>query len=48
LVAMRYLLKPAEEALGVYGLVELIYAALLVSVMIWRPGGILGRESRAK
>jgi len=48
LITMRYLLKPAEEALGVYGLVELIYAALLVSVMIWRPGGILGRENRAK
>lgn len=48
LIAMRYLLKPAEEALGVYGLVELIYAALLVSVMIWRPGGILGKEFRVK
>lgn len=46
LIAMRYLFKPVEEALGVYGLVELIYAALLVSVMIWRPEGILRGKSK--
>jgi branched-chain amino acid transport system permease protein len=45
LVLIRYLLKPIEEYLGIYGLVELIYAALLVMVMILRPEGILKEKN---
>lgn len=45
LITIRYILKPAEEGLRIYGLVELIYAALLITIMLWRPGGILGRKS---
>ena len=45
LVLIRYLLKPIEEHLGIYGLVELIYAALLVAVMILRPEGILREKN---
>ncbi|MBN1838141.1 MAG: branched-chain amino acid ABC transporter permease, partial [Spirochaetales bacterium] len=46
LIVLRYVLKPVEEALGIYGLVELIYAALLVFVMLYRPGGIMGGGRR--
>ncbi len=41
-VALKYILKPVEERLGVYGLVEIIYALLLIIVMLWRPGGLMG------
>jgi branched-chain amino acid transport system permease protein len=45
LVIMRYILKPVEEYFGIYGLVELIYAALLVVVMILKPEGILREKN---
>jgi len=45
LITIKYILKPVEEGLGIYGLIELIYAALLIAIMLWRPGGILERKS---
>ena len=45
LVVIRYILKPVEETMGIYGLVELIYAALLVMVMLLRPEGILREKN---
>ena len=44
LVGLRYALKPLEEGLRVYGLIELIYASLLIVIMLWRPEGIVGRK----
>jgi branched-chain amino acid transport system permease protein len=44
LVGLRYALKPLEESLKVYGLIELIYASLLIVIMLWRPEGIAGRR----
>ena len=44
LIVLRYILKPVEEGLKVYGLVELIYATLLIVVMMYKPEGILGRR----
>lgn len=41
-VLLKYVLKPIEEGLKIYGLVELIYAVLLIVVMLWQPGGIVG------
>ena len=41
-VALKYVLKPVEEGLGVYGLVEIVYALMLIGVMLWRPEGIVG------
>ena len=41
-VALKYALKPVEEGLGVYGLVEIVYALMLIGVMLWRPEGIVG------
>jgi branched-chain amino acid transport system permease protein len=46
LVLIRYMLKPIEEYFGIYGLVELIYATLLVMVMILRPEGILKEKNQ--
>lgn len=45
LVIMRYILKPVEEYFGIYGLVELIYATLLVVVMMLKPEGILREKN---
>jgi len=45
LITIKYILKPVEEGLGIYGLIELIYAALFIAIMLWRPGGILERKS---
>jgi branched-chain amino acid transport system permease protein len=45
LTVLRYVLKPVEEGLKIYGLVELIYASLLIMVMMYRPQGILGRRT---
>lgn len=45
LVIIRYILKPVEETLGIYGLVEVIYATLLVMIMILRPEGILKEKN---
>ncbi len=39
---ISYALKPIEEGLRLYGLVELIYAGMLIAIMIWRPTGITG------
>jgi len=44
LTVLRYILKPLEEGLGIYGLVELIYAALLIVIMLQKPEGIMGRR----
>lgn len=41
-IALKYAFKPVEEGLGIYGLVELIYALMLIAVMLWRPEGIAG------
>jgi branched-chain amino acid transport system permease protein len=41
---LRYVLKPLEEALGIYGLVELLYALLLIVTMLRKPEGIMGRK----
>ncbi len=37
-------LKPVEEITGLYGLVELIFSALLVAIMIYKPRGLLEEE----
>ncbi len=42
LTVLRYALKPLEEGLNIYGLVELIYATLLILTMMYLPKGILG------
>ncbi len=47
LTALRYSLKPVEEGLGLYGFIELVYAALLIIIMLWRPQGIIGARSFA-
>jgi branched-chain amino acid transport system permease protein len=44
LTVLRYIVKPIEEGLKIYGLVELIYATLLILVVMYRPEGILGRR----
>jgi branched-chain amino acid transport system permease protein len=44
LTVLRYVLKPVEEGLGIYGLVELVYATMLILVMMYKPEGILGRK----
>ncbi len=44
LLALRYALKPLEEHLKLYGLIELIYALLLIVVMLWKPEGLVGRK----
>ena len=41
---LRFALKPLEEALGIYGLVELLYALLLIITMLRKPEGIMGRK----
>lgn len=42
IIALKYALKPLEERLGVYGLVEIVYALLLILVMLWFPKGVAG------
>jgi branched-chain amino acid transport system permease protein len=42
---LRYVLKPLEEALGIYGLVELLYALLLIITMLRKPEGLMGRKT---
>jgi branched-chain amino acid transport system permease protein len=44
LTLIRYALKPVEEGLKIYGLVELIYATMLILVMMYKPEGIVGRR----
>ena len=44
LMAFRYALKPVEEHLKVYGFIELVYAALLIIIMLWKPEGIMGKR----
>jgi len=49
LTALRYILKPVEESMQIYGLIELIYASLLILIMMFKPEGIMGRRaSRAR
>ena len=47
LTVLRYLLKPIEEGLNIYGLTELIYALMLIGIMLFKPEGLMGRRSRA-
>mgnify|MGYP000082395941 CR=1 FL=1 len=42
LVALRFILKPIEEGLRLYGLIEVIYAILLIVVMLKKPRGLSG------
>ena len=35
-------LKPLEESLELYGLVQIIIAMLLIMVLLWRPRGLFG------
>jgi branched-chain amino acid transport system permease protein len=44
LLTLRYVLKPLEEHLKLYGFIELVYALLLILVMLWKPEGIMGRK----
>ena len=44
LIALRYALKPVEKGLQIYGLIELIYATLLIAIMLWKPEGIMGKR----
>ncbi len=48
LLTLRYALKPLEEHLKIYGMIELIYAVLLIVVMLWKPEGIVGRSPGKK
>ncbi len=41
---LMQVLKPVEESTGLYGLVELIFSALLVVIMIYKPRGLLEEE----
>ena len=45
LTALRYILKPVEESMQIYGLIELIYASLLILIMMFKPEGIMGRRA---
>ncbi len=42
MTTLMFVLEPIEESLRAYGMVELIFATMLVIVMIFRPTGILG------
>lgn len=44
LITLRYALKPVEEHFKVYGLIELVYAILLIVIMLWKPEGIMGKR----
>jgi len=44
LLALRYALKPLEEHFKIYGLIEIIYAVLLIVVMLFKPEGLVGRR----
>ena len=44
LLALRYALKPLEEHFKIYGLIEIIYAVLLIVVMLFKPEGLVGRK----
>ena len=46
LIVLRYALKPLEEGLGIYGLIELIYATLLIFIMMRKPEGLLGTRRK--
>lgn len=49
LTGLTFALKPVEEGLGTYGLIELIFAALLIVTMIKRPRGLAGgKEANLK
>lgn len=42
LTALNYLLRPLEEGLGLYGFSQVVVAVLVLFVLIYRPGGLLG------
>jgi branched-chain amino acid transport system permease protein len=42
LVVVRELLRPVEQAVGAYGLVQIIVALLLIATLILRPHGLFG------
>jgi len=44
ITALRYVLKPLEEGLQIYGLVELVYASLLIVTMLRKPEGLMGKR----
>jgi branched-chain amino acid transport system permease protein len=44
LTILKQALKPVEEGLGVYGIVQLVFAVILMLVMIKRPDGLLGHR----
>lgn len=48
LLALRYALKPLEEHFKIYGMIELIYAVLLIAVMLWKPEGLVGKRKSFK
>ncbi|MEN3186304.1 MAG: branched-chain amino acid ABC transporter permease [Atribacterota bacterium] len=48
LLTLRYALKPIEEHLKIYGLIEIIYAVLLIVVMLFKPEGLVGQKRRVK
>ncbi len=48
ITVLRYVLKPLEEALQIYGLVELVYASLLIATMLRKPEGIMGTTRTAR
>lgn len=48
LLTLRYALKPLEEHLKIYGLIEIIYAVLLIVVMLFKPEGLVGRRKGAQ
>lgn len=48
LLTLRYALKPLEEHLKIYGLIEIIYAVLLIVVMLFKPEGLVGQKKGVK
>lgn len=48
LLTLRYALKPLEEHLKIYGLIEIIYAVLLIVVMLFKPEGLVGQRRGVK
>ncbi len=42
LTVLKQVLKPIEETTGIYGIVQLTFASILIITMIKKPSGILG------
>lgn len=47
LTSMAEVLRPLEERWGAYGMSEIIIALGLISILIWRPQGIMGSREPA-